>query len=153
MYLRFKIEFIPPKEEEEIILRCHTMDENIRLKCSAIEAMLHNKPAIVYHKEDREFFLPSSDILFFETDGELVYAHSKNEMFSVNYRLYQLEEMLPHEFVRISKSTVANSSQIMSLTKTLPSSVSVQFFNTHKQVHVSRHYHKQLKQKLSQRRS
>ncbi|MCL2213354.1 MAG: LytTR family transcriptional regulator [Oscillospiraceae bacterium] len=128
------------------------MDENIRLRCAAIEAMLSHKPAIVYHKGEREFYLPSSDILFFETDGEAVYAHSKSEMYSVTYRLYQLEELLPNEFVRISKSTVANTSQIMSLTKTLPSSVSVQFFDTHKQVHVSRHYYKQLKEKLSNRR-
>ena len=150
--MRFRIEFISGESEEEIVIRCHSLDENIKKQCEAIEALLDNKPAIVYYKAGQEFYLPSSEVLFFETDGETVYAHTVNDMFKVNHRLYQLEEILPSEFSRISKSTVANTAQILSLSKSISSSVSVQFFNTHKQVYVSKFYFKDLKQKLSQRR-
>ena len=151
--MRFRIEFIPDRLEEEIVLRCHNLDENIKKRCEAIEALLDDKPAIVYYKAGQEFYLPSAEVLFFETDGETVCAHTANDMFKVNYRLYQLETILPSDFLRISKSAVANTAQILSLSKNLPSSVSVQFFNTHKQVYVSRLYYSSLKQKLSQRRS
>jgi len=150
--LRFRIEFIPDGAEEEIVLRCHSLDENIKKRCEAIETLLDDKPAIVYYKADQEFYLPSAKVLFFETDGEIVCAHTANDMFRVNYRLYQLETILPSDFLRISKSTIANTAQILSLSKNLSSSVAVQFFNTHKQVHVSRFYYSNLKQKLSQRR-
>ena len=150
--MRFRIEFISRESEEEIVVRCHSLDENIKKYSAAIEALLDDKPAIVYYKEGQEFYLPSSEVLFFETDGEIVYAHTGNDMFKVNYRLYELEAILPSDFSRISKSTIANTTRILSLSKNLSSSVSAQFFNTHKQVYVSRFYFKNLKQKLSQRR-
>ena len=149
--MRFRIEFIPEGAKEEVVLRCHGLDENIKQQGQAIEALLEHKPAIIYHKAEQEFYLPSRDILFFETDGETVYAHTADDMFKVSYRLYQLESILPSEFLRISKSTVANTAQILSLCKTISTSVSVQFFSTHKQVYVSRFYLSALKQKLSQR--
>ena len=150
--MRFRIAFIPEDAEEEIVLHCHHLDENIKKQCDAIEALISDKPAIIYHKADQEFYLPSKAILFFETDGETVYAHTKEDMYKVSYRLYQLEDILPPEFLRISKSTVANTRQIVSLSKTLGASVSVQFFNTHKQVYASKFYLKSLKESLSQRR-
>jgi len=150
--VRFRIEFIPAEADEEIVLRCRTLDENVKKQCEVIEAMLDNKPTIVYYKENAEFYLPSSEMLFFETDGETVYAHTADDMFKVNYRLYELETMLPTDFLRISKSTIANTSKILSLSKNLSPAVVVQFSNTHKHVYVSRFYFKNLKQKLSKRR-
>jgi len=149
--LRFRIEYIDLAEDEEIILRCHSLDENIRRHCQAIEAMLDERPAIVYTKGEQEFYLISRDILYFETQGETVYAHTAKDLFKVNYRLYQLESMLPPEFLRISKSTIANTARILSLTKSV-SSNTIQFAGSNKEVHVSRFYFKELKQKLSQRR-
>jgi DNA-binding LytR/AlgR family response regulator len=150
--VRFRIEFIPKESEAEIVIRSHSLDENIKKYCEDIAAILDDKPAIVYYKEDQEFYFPSSEVLFFETNGETVYAHTINDIFKVNYRLYQLETVLPSEFLRISKSTIANTGKILSLSKNLSSSVAIQFFNTHKQVYASRMYFKDLKQKLSQRR-
>ncbi|MCL2563715.1 MAG: LytTR family transcriptional regulator [Oscillospiraceae bacterium] len=149
--MRFRIEFVAKDAEEEIVVRCHSLDENIKRQCAAIEGLLDDTPAIIYHKADQEFYLPGKEILFFETDGEIVHAHTAGDMFRVNYRLYQLEEILPPAFMRISKSTVANTAQILSLCKTISTSVSVQFFHTHKHVYVSRFYLKALKEKLSQR--
>lgn len=150
--MKLRIEFIPAENDEEIVIKCHSLDENVKKQCAAIEALIQSLPAIIYKKRDQEFYLPSSKILFFETDGEDVIAHTANDIFNVNHRLYQLEDILPPEFMRISKSTIANTSQILSLSKTLTSSVLVSFFNTHKQVYVSKFYYKELKRKLSQRR-
>ena len=152
MKVRFRIEFVSDDTEEEIVIRCHKLDENIQKHCEAIETLLDNKPAIVYYKVDQEFYFPSCDVLFFETEGEIVYAHTAGDMFKVNFRLYQLEDILPLDFMRISKSTIANTAKILSISRGISSSVLIQFLGTHKQVYASRHYANNLKQKLSQRR-
>lgn len=63
-----------------------------------------------------------------------------------------LEEILPSEFVRASKSTIVNINNIYSMTRNLSSSSLVEFQNTHKKIYVSRHYYKSLKDKLIEKR-
>jgi len=67
--------------------------------------------------------------------------------------LYELEEMLPNNFVRVSKSTILNVNQIYSINRNLTSSSLVQFYKSYKQVYVSRNYNKILKQRLEERRN
>ena len=150
--MKLRIEYIPRDGVEEIVVRCRTVDENVKRQCEAIEALINDKPAIVYLKGSQEFYLPSGDVLFFETDDETVYAHTADDMYKVTYRLYELEEILPPTFMRVSKSAVANTERILSVSHNFQSSSPVQFRHTHKQVYVSRFYFKALKHKLSQRR-
>lgn len=68
-------------------------------------------------------------------------------------RLYELEEILPNQFLRVSKSTIANVSEIYSLQKSNLSTTSCAAFrNSHKQIFVSRHYSRVLKEKLVEMR-
>lgn len=74
------------------------------------------------------------------------------EIYQTRYKLYELEELLPGQFMRVSKSAILNTSHVYSITKNLSSSSVVQFRNTHKQVYVSRMYYKPLKCKLEEKR-
>lgn len=150
--MKLRVEFIHDNEDEEIVIKCRSFDENVKRQYEVIEELLDEKPAIIYYKGNQEFYLPCSEVLFFETDGDEVIAHTAKEMYTVSHRLYQLEAILPPEFMRISKSAVANTAQILSLSRTISSTASVSFFNTHKQIYVSKFYYKSLKHKLSQRR-
>ena len=87
-------------------------------------------------------------ILFFETDGSKIYAHAREEAYEVKLKLYELEEQLPHYFCRISKSTIVNTREIYALEKSFSGTSTVRFYDTKKQVHVSRHYYLMLKEKL-----
>ena len=91
-------------------------------------------------------------ILFFETDGEKIYGHTKDEAYEVKQKLYELEELLPIAFCRISKSTIVNAKQIYSLEKSFSGTSTVNFYQTHKQVHVSRRYYQVLKERLNEMR-
>ena len=51
----------------------------------------------------------TTSVKVFETEEKVVYAHTKDDMFQVKYRLYELEEILPGYFMRISKSTILNA--------------------------------------------
>lgn len=93
------------------------------------------------------------DILFFETEGTIVQVHTRDEIYETKQRLYELEEILPNQFLRVSKSTIANVSEIYSLQKSNLSTTSCAAFrNSHKQIFVSRHYSRVLKEKLVEMR-
>ena len=96
--------------------------------------------------------MPVDNILFFETSENRISAHTNNETYYVKYRLYELEEKLPKNFLRISKSTIVNINQIFGITHTITSPNIIQFYNSHKQVYVSRFYFKNLKSRLEERR-
>ena len=91
------------------------------------------------------------EILFFETSSEQVYAHTRNDAFRVRYRLYELEDILTRSFVRVSKGTIVNISHIYAISRDLTTGGQIQFNTTHKRVHVSRHYYKVLKGRMSER--
>lgn len=82
----------------------------------------------------------------------MIYAHTLNEVYQVKYKLYELEEILPQNFIRISKSTILNINHIYSITRNITSASLVEFKNTHKKVYVSRGYYKVLKLKLLEKR-
>ena len=107
---------------------------------------------MVFYKDNTELYIWIDDVLFFETEENLIYAHTLNEVYQVKYRLYELEEILPRSFVRVSKSTILNINHIYSITRNITSSSLVEFKNTHKKVYVSRSYYKVLKLKLSEKR-
>ena len=99
-----------------------------------------------------EYYLSPESVLFFETSGNIINAHTQSDLYQVKNRLYELEEILPHSFIRVSKSTILNVSHIYSLEKNITSSSIVRFNGSHKQVYVSRNYYKVLKQRIDETR-
>ena len=142
--MKIKIE-MDEQAEEEVIIRCRGMTEQI----AAIQRAVRK---IVLYKGNTEYYLPMNDILFFETADHGVAAHTGNDMYEARYKLYELEEILPGFFMRVSKSTILNTSHIFSINRNLTASSVVAFENTHKKVYVSRYYYKPLISKLEERR-
>ena len=73
-------------------------------------------------------------------------------MYKIKYKLYELEEILPGYFMRVSKSTILNMKKIYAMHKSISGPCLVEFENTHKQVYVSRRYYKLLRIKLEEKR-
>lgn len=99
-----------------------------------------------------EYYLSLDEILFFETDEAGISAHTKTDAYQTKYKLYELEDMLPGFFMRVSKSTILNTNHIYSINRNLTASSVVAFSGTHKQVYVSRYYYKLLISKLEEKR-
>lgn len=115
--------------------------------------MFKSLKTMIFYKGQVEYYLSLDDILFFETSDHHIHAHTKNDMYQIKYKLYELEEMLPGNFMRISKSTILNVKKIYAIHKTISSPCLIEFEDTHKQVYVSRHYYKPLKIRLEEKRS
>jgi DNA-binding LytR/AlgR family response regulator len=108
-------------------------------------------PKITFYQKNQEYYFPTEEILFFETEGEHVNAHTAKDVYQIKYRLYELEQILPRFFVRTAKSTIVNVRQIYSITRSLTSSSLVQFAGSHKQVYASRYYYGELRRRLNER--
>lgn len=149
--MKVRIEVADNLEEDEVLIRCRSVDESIRKIHQFILEQSKTGPKITFYKQNQEYYFPLTDVLFFETEGEHVYAHTADDAYRIKYRLYELEQMLPRGFVRASKSAVVNIRQIYSITRSLTSSSLVQFADSHKQVYVSRFYYGELRQRMKER--
>ena len=135
--MKVRIELDPSMDEPEILIRAPRLTQEL---AQLQESILRQK------------LVPLANILFFETDGEKIFGHTKDEAYEVKQKLYELEELLPITFCRISKSTIVNAKQIYSLEKSFSGNSTVNFYQTHKQVHVSRRYYQVLKERLNEMR-
>lgn len=150
--MKILIELDNKIKENEIIIRCSELNEDVKNIQVMLDDMLSCKKQITFHKGDTEYYLSFKEILFFETEENGICAHTIDNIYNVKYKLYELEEFLPGYFMRVSKSTILNTNHIYSITRSISSSSKVEFQNTHKQVYVSRYYYKPLKIKLLEKR-
>lgn len=148
--MKIRIEIDETVQEDEVIVKCRELNENVRRIQQAVSE-ISDRNEIEFFKDGAEYFLPVESVLFFETAGNLIDAHTADDVFQVKAKLYELENILPGYFVRVSKSTILNIRHIYSIEKNITSSSLVRFSKTHKQVYVSRNYYKFLKQRLSER--
>ena len=146
--MKLRIELVE-EGTEEVIIRCSKMDDTVQKLQAYVQSLA--TPSITFYKGNQEFYLTVEEVLFFETDGEQVYAHTTNDAFRVRYRLYELEEILSRRFIRAAKGLIVNTARIYAINRNLTSSSQVQFVGTHKQVYVSRHYYKALKERMQER--
>ena len=148
--MKVRIELDPQMDEPEMIIRAPRLTEDVaRLQQLILEQKM---TPLTFYKDRSEYFVDLSKILFFETDGEKIYGHTREEAYEVRQKLYELEEILPVAFCRVSKSTIVNTKQIYSIEKSFSGTSTVNFYQTHKQVHVSRHYYQLLKERLKEMR-
>lgn len=147
--MKIRIELQKDLNETEVVIRCRELDEEVMRIQQSLSKLSDSKIALV--RDDKEFFLSMNTILFFEAVDGKTYAHSSEHIFTSKYRLYELENLLPKYFVRISKSAIVNTNRIISITRNLTGPSLIRFKGSHKQISVSRSYYKGLRSKLVER--
>ncbi|NLP48286.1 MAG: LytTR family transcriptional regulator [Clostridiales bacterium] len=149
--MKVRIEVDPNLEEDEIVISCKAVNDSVlEIQRLALEGG-KTEGAIRFYKGDSEYFFTADQVLFFETSGEDVFAHTVDDSFEVKQRLYRLEKILPANFARISKSAILNLDKIYSISRNITSASKVSFLNSHKHVYISRHYYRLLKQRFEER--
>lgn len=139
-------------KEDEVIINCRDINTNIKQLQSYITSLNSRNNKFIFYKKDVEYFLSINDILFFETTDNSICAHTVDDVFETKYKLYELENILPSNFIRCSKSSIINVNHIYSIEKNITSSSVVKFNKSYKQVYVSRMYFKDLRQRMEEKR-
>ena len=147
--MKVRIEIEEGLTEDEVVIRCGTLNDSIVSLQSYISKQGSGKRCLALTGGETEYYVPLEDIYFFETEGREIRAHTADRLFGCSYRLYELEELLPGSFMRISKSTIANLDHIYSITRNLTASSEVEFTGSKKKALVSRGYYKALLERLN----
>lgn len=150
--MKIKFETDDSLDEDEIIVKCRSFDCHIQELKAAIQEVYDSQSKITLYKESTAYYIPLENVLFFETENSHVQAHTEKDIFQVKYRLYELEEILPGYFIRISKSSILNIRRIYGIDHSFHTPVTIHFQDTHKQVYVSRYYYKSLKDRIKEMR-
>ncbi len=96
---------------------------------------------------DRTKILDLSDIFFFVTENNRVYAVTEKERWALRQRLYKIEETLPSSFVKINQSCIANINKIDCFRSSFAGAMEVIFKNGETD-YVSRRQLKKIKERL-----
>ncbi len=132
--------------DNDIVILCK--EKNSFVKNIENYANSLNIIKIPFYKREQEYYMDLNKIIFFETDINNISAHTINDVYSIKYKLYELEDILPNNFIRVSKSSIVNINNIYSIKRNITSSSIIEFNNTYKKIYVSRFYYKNLKERL-----
>ncbi len=150
--MKVKIEIEEGLPEDEVIIHCARLNDDIISLQNYILRLSSGNRHLALRSGETDYYIPIGEICFFETEGREIRAHTADKLFICPYKLYELEELLPGNFMRISKSSIANLDRIYSITRNLTASSIVEFTGSSKRAMVSRIYYKSLIERLRERK-
>lgn len=134
-----------PGEEDEIIVKVDYIDENISRLLNQFKT---GKQKMNFLKDSKIVLLDYSEILYFESVDDKVFAYSKDDVYETKSKLYMLETELPaNTFFRASKAVIVNIDKIDSLSPAFGGRFEAVLENGYKVI-ISRNYVNTLKELL-----
>lgn len=133
-------------QETEIHICAKQYDEQIEQLMKQLQVVQTTTVIDGYLQQDIHM-LKIKDIYFIYAEGAKVYLQTTEHEFESKRKLYELETMLSHDFVRVNKSTLVNIDKIASIQMGRIGSTEI-ILDDESSVHVSRKYLKELKSRL-----
>lgn len=100
-------------KEPYAVLHINKMTETIAEIISMLEKENANSLTLIATKDRKTYFIKPEDISLVRTEGREIVCYDKlKNRYTLDKPLYELENILDICFVRISKSAIANISQI-----------------------------------------
>ena len=135
---------IQKDREEELLIYAHEdrpVFEEIRRMLQCPEQTL-----VGYNEENIVILSPAETVCFI-TEKDRVYALVGKKRYLVKKRLYQIEELLNRDYVRINQGCIANLKQISRFAVSIGGSLEVIFSNGYRDF-VSRRELKKVKERI-----
>ncbi|MCL2719224.1 MAG: LytTR family transcriptional regulator DNA-binding domain-containing protein [Lachnospiraceae bacterium] len=143
--MKISIEEIPGAREEEIVIRCHAIDEGIYQIINRIKTP---EDTVIGFLGNQIHRISPRDVFYFEAVDNKVFIYTKNEVYESKQKLYEIEEMYGSRFfLRTSKSMIMNIKKIKYVSPAFNGRFEACFINDEKQI-ISRQYVGALKSKL-----
>lgn len=149
--MRMRVE-ITDDDDVEVTVRCPGITDEVRRIEEALRSVSERGTSLALTLGKEEYFVPCEDILFFESDSGRTTAHTADKMYYTQYRLTELEHLLPRSFVRASKSCVINTARISSISHNPVSASEASFSGTYKKIYISRMYYKSVRDIIEETR-
>lgn len=136
--------FIDKEHEEEILIYAH---EKTKLVETIEQIVSDDEFELIGYKDREAVRLNANDVFCFIAEDNKVYALTENEKLSLKFRLYQIEEKLSENFVKINQSCIVNINQIDRFDASFSGTLVVIFKNGHTD-YVSRRQVKKVKERF-----
>lgn len=141
--MRFRI-FIDKEHEEEILIYVHEKTPLVE----KIEKLISDDTFELIGYKDREAVrLFTNDVVCFVAEDNKVFAMTESEKFNLRFRLYQVEDNLSDNFIRINQSCIANINKIDRFDASISGTLVVRFKNGYRDF-VSRRQMKNIKERF-----
>ncbi len=143
-----KVNLFVSRDIEEPYADIHTneLTENITKAMSILESDDSNDMLAVKKGSDIAL-LEYDDVYMFRVEDKQVKVYAENSEYLIKKALYQVEENLPSDFVRISKTTIVNLRKVERVAPSLKGMMFIQLKNGLKD-NISRKYLPEFKQAL-----
>lgn len=77
--MKIRVEIDSEAPEEEIVLRCRELTPEVVKLQQLLAKQIKSAGQIILYQNDTEYYLETDRILFFETEGSQVLAHTKRK--------------------------------------------------------------------------
>ncbi|WP_313894729.1 LytTR family DNA-binding domain-containing protein [Psychrobacillus sp.] len=142
-----KIQLIIDEKFQETEIFIHAKEYNEQIEQLMKQLQVTQTTVIDGYLQQEIHMLKIQDIYFIYAEGAKVYLQTTEHEFESKRKLYELETILSHDFVRVSKSTLVNIDKITSIKMGRIGSTEL-VLEDESSVHVSRKYLKELKSRL-----
>lgn len=141
--MEFKL-IIDKEHKEEVIV--FAKEKNSLVK-EIEELVLNTSDVLTGYKGEEMVIINLCDVYCFTIEKNKLYAIMRNERLQIKQRLYQIENMLGKNFVKINQSSIANIKQIDRFYASFGGSLGVKFKNGYKD-YVSRRQARMVKERM-----
>lgn len=145
--LKVEIRYISSPEEECAVLQVREDHPGIMKLQEIIEKGTYQTMAIPCFLGEHRYSISCEHILYFETVQEILFVHTGSKVYEAKKRLYELEEILPEQFARISKSIIMNLKQVEYYSPVANGLMKATFYNG-EETYISRKYLRLLRAKI-----
>ena len=108
--MKISIEKVDMEMEEEVLIRCHQIDDQILSYVKYFESKTSD---LIGYDKDTIYRLKFEDVYYFEAVDNKVFIYCKDRVYESKQKLYELENLCDsNKFFRASKSFILNISKI-----------------------------------------
>lgn len=143
--MKVSVQEIPKSEEEEIMIRCHEINEEV---LSLLHRLKLSQEKLAVTRQDEIHKIALQDVFYFETVDNKSFLYCESQVYETKLKLYEFEDMTQgSKFFRASKSTIINAMKISYVKPSISGRFEVCMENGEKLL-VSRQYVAELKKKI-----
>lgn len=142
-----KITIIDKKEDEEdeIIVKCSELDESL---LELINSFKKGTAKLSFYQGSKIVFVDETDIYYFESVENRVFAYTESEVYEIKLKLYELEEKYSYsDYFRANKAVLVNLDKVVSVSPAFGGRFEATLKNDFKII-ISRMYVPKFKEKL-----
>jgi len=143
--MKIEIDIDEKYSDTEVAIRAPKLSQDIE-KLVALMRMIDMQIGV--SRDGETYLLDANKILYIEAVDRKTFIYTEEEMYESELKLYEIEQqLLEHDFLRISKQSIVNLRKIKSLKADINRKIRVTLKNG-EQIVVSRMYSDELRRKL-----